>query len=372
MIIKLAKLKELAAAAGLQLAGVTAAAPLNHMLERLQRRLSEGRMTPFEEQDPALRISPESLLAGCRSIVVLGLPSNHPLHPYPGAPSGPRGEVARFARGLDYHRVLEHKAKQLERLIRKEYSGLVRSRILVDRSPLLERELAQLAGLGRVGENCTLVTPQYGSYVTLGTILIDRELETGAPLAAGCRGCSACREACPTGALSEPNILNPARCLSYLTQAAGVIPLELRPLFGKRLYGCDRCQEVCPENHKAKQPPPGSTVFPFFPANPLLQPLLDLTQKEFTQTIGMSAAGWRGKTTLQRNAVVALGNCGDPAAVPLLAQILRNDPRTLLRLHAAWALGRFGNSEARIHLDNSCSREPDLTVREEIFRVLEM
>ncbi len=371
MLINQVKLIELAADAGLQLAGVTGAAPLNHMLERLQRRLSEGRMTPFEEQEPSGRISPQTLLPGCRSIVVLGLPYDLPAHPYPGGSSGPRGEVARCARGLDYHRVLEHKAKQLERLLHQEQRGSLRSQILVDRSPLLERELARLAGLGRIGENCTLITPQYGSYVALGTILLDRELEAGSPLAGGCRGCGACRKACPTGALSAPNILNPARCLSYLTQAAGVIPLEFRPLFSGRLYGCDRCQEVCPENKEA-QLHPGSAIFSFFPAFPLLQPLLQMTQKEFTQTIGLSAAGWRGKTTLQRNAVIALGNSGDPTAVPALAKILQNDPRVLLRLHAAWALGRIGGGPARLCLENSRSREPDITVQNEVIKALEI
>lgn len=374
MLLKLDKLKELAACAGLELAGVTEAGPLDHMLERLQRRRSEGRTTPFEEQEPLRRLAPEELLPGCRSIIVLGLPY---LFPEPrqkpsGKSAGPRGLVSRLARGLDYHVVLEHKARELLKLINRELAGPIRSRILVDRSPLLEKELARIAGLGHIGANCTLITPRYGSFVALGTILLDRELERSAPAESSCRGCGACREACPTGALMEPFILNPARCLSYLTQAPGIVPAELRSYMGGRLYGCDLCQEVCPENRKALQPESGKASFPFFPAEPLLLPLLQLTRKEFDQTIGLTAAGWRGKTILQRNAVIALGNCGDPAAIPALAKILKNDPRPLLRLHAAWSLGRLGGTAARRHLENSRLHETDSTVLAEVNAALSM
>ena len=210
------------------------------MLERLQRRRSEERTTPFEEQEPLRRLAPEALLPGCRSIIVLGLPYlfPEPLQKPSGKASGPRGMVSRLARGLDYHVLLEHKARELLKLIKRELAGPIHSRILVDRSPLLEKELARIAGLGHIGANCTLITPRYGSFVALGTILLDRELERSAPAESSCRGCGACREACPTGALMEPFILNPARCLSYLTQAPGIVRPSCAATWG-RLYGCD-------------------------------------------------------------------------------------------------------------------------------------
>ncbi|HOL17007.1 MAG TPA: tRNA epoxyqueuosine(34) reductase QueG [Bacillota bacterium] len=373
MLLKIEKLKELAAGAGLELAGVTEARPLEHMLERLQRRRAEGRDTPFEEREPRRRLAPEALLPGCRSIIVLGLPYDfpEPLQKPSAKAAGPRGMVSRLARGLDYHVLLEHKARELLNLIKRELAGSIQSRILVDRSPLLEKELARAAGLGHIGAHCLLITPRYGSFVTLGTILLDRELEQSAPGDAGCRGCGACREACPTGALPEPFILDPARCISYLTQARGIVPVELRSYMGGQLYGCDLCQEACPDNRKALQRGSAEASFPFFPAKPLLLPLLRLTRKEFDQTIGLTAAGWRGKTTLQRNAVIALGNSGDPAAIPALAEILKHDPRPLLRLHAAWSLGRLGGAAARRHLENSRLHETDSTVLREVNTALE-
>ena len=365
------KIKELAAEAGIDLAGAIGTEPPPGLRVRLQRRYTEGRVTPFEERDPARRLAPDRLLPGCRAIVVLGLPYQPPGSGRPAPPEGPRGAVARCARGVDYHLLLREKAERLAALIERESPAPVNYRILADRNPLVERELARQAGLGRIGENCTLITAEYGSYVALGTILLDRELEPEESADEGCTGCGRCREACPTEALVSPFILDPYRCLSFITQAPGVIPVEMRPLLGSRLYGCDRCQEVCPHNQAVRWSPYPENAFSFFPADPLLLPLLQMTQKEFSLTIGLTAAGWRGKTILQRNAVIALGNSGDTAAVPGLARLLENDRRPLLRLHAAWALGRIGGEKARRCLEAASSTEPDPAVRAEVELALE-
>ena len=365
-------LHALAAAAGLELARVTAAAPLNHLTARLLDRAKQGRVTPFEEKEPARRVNPDHLLPGCRSIIVIGLP-------YPAGPdepsradaAGPRGLVARCARGLDYHRIVVQKGESLARLLKKELAAPLRYRVLCDRSPLVERELARQAGLGRIGENCTLITPAHGSFVALGTILLDRPLEEDAPQPEGCTGCGRCRAACPSGALIAPYTLDYSRCLSYWTQASGIVPAAMRPLFGARLYGCDCCQEVCPLNgaprHAANN---NARSALFLPGAPPLLPLLRLSRKEFAATIGRSAAGWRGKTTIQRNAVIALGNSGDPVAVPELARLLEADPRPVIRLHSAWALGQIQDRAARRHLENCLRREDNPLVKEEARHAL--
>ena len=372
----LKNLPELAAAAGLTQAGVAPAGPPAGLLPRLRRRTAEGRVTPFEEKDPALRLNPERLLPGCRSIVVVGLSHAGPEREEHPGEGGPRGEVARCARGPDYHLILENRAQRLLELLQKELPGPMSSRILVDRSPLVERELARLAGLGLIGENCSLITPAGGSFISLGTILLDRVLEPGEPQAPaqGCRQCGLCREACPTGALLEPCVIDPYRCLSYISQAPGVIPAPMRPLMGARLYGCDRCQEVCPLNRSGAPPADRGSPgwFIFFPARPLLLPILEMTQKEFIRTVGLTSAGWRGKSILQRNAVVALGNSGDRAAVPALEHLLRCDPRPLIRLHAAWALGRLGGTRARRTLEQQLRRETDPAVTGELQQAMEL
>ncbi len=375
MIHHMKNLPELAAAAGLKAAGIAPASPPAYLRTRLQRRLDEGRTTPFEEKELSLRLEPERLLPGCRSIVVVGmpLPFRGEEAPLPGG--GPRGRVARCARGPDYHLLLASAAEQLLILLKKEIAAPLNSRILVDRSPLVERELARLAGLGWSGENCTLITPASGSYTALGTILIDKALEPDAPLQQGCSHCGSCRKACPTGALTAPNIIDPYRCLSYVTQAPGVVPAAMRPLMGNRLYGCDLCQEVCPDNRDLAAAQIGASepaTFPFFPAHPLLEPILWMTRKEFTSTIGLTAAGWRGKTTLQRNAVIALGNSGDRDVVPALARLLNEDSRPLIRLHAAWALGQLGGKEARHSLDLQLHREREPAVIDELRLAAEL
>jgi len=322
--------------------GVTTADPLTSMLSPLEKRIREERLTPFEEKDLALRISPEHLLAGCQTIITLAVPYHWPAPAAPVNPEGLRGLVSRCARSIDYHLVVENKAAQLVRKIEETAKKPLRYKILADRSPLLERELARRSNLGLIGENCTLINPVYGSYVALGTILLDIASEPDLPNDKTCLKCGRCREACPTGALIEPYIINPHRCLSYLSQASGVFPAELRASLGSRLYGCD----------------------------PDLLALLRMTRKEFDTTIRLTAAGWRGKTTLQRNTVIALGNSKSRDAVKPLARILENDPRPLLRLHAVWSLGQIGGREAKFAIGKSLERDPEASVRQEALNAL--
>jgi len=369
--IKSEKLKELAKSAGISQLGVTAAEPLNYMQYRLQKRIDEGRLTPFEEKNHSLRLSPQDILAGCRSIIVLAVPYLISDNYQPEDNNGPRGLVARCARGFDYHNLVEQKAGQIVKLIEAETGSSFGYRILCDRSPLLERELACQAGLGLIGENCTLINSRYGSYTALGTILVSLDLEVDDPLEKPCYQCKLCYEACPTGAIEEPYILNPHRCLSYLSQASGIFPREMRCFLGNRIYGCDRCQEVCQCNRAVDYSPFSEFSFPLFMAEPMLIPLLTITRKEFDQTIGLTSAGWRGKTTLQRNAVIALGNSHDQVAVRPLSRLLENDSRPLIRLHAAWALGRISGSKARFALDKARQNDPDTDVKEEAMFALE-
>ncbi len=358
--------------AGISEIGATPAEPLTYMRERLELRISENRQTPFEEHNPALRISPAALLDGCRSIITIAIPYSGPETPVPQPEDLPRGQVARCARSADYHLLVELKAGQLVQALKQECGTSFRHRILTDRSPLLERELARISGLGLIGENCTLINRRYGSYTALGTILLDREVETTGQRveAAACQSCGKCLEACPTGALTAPFIINPQRCLSYLSQATGVYPRELRAAAGYRLYGCDRCQEVCPHNKGVESSPLPETAFKLFPAEPLLIPLLSMTQREFDLTIGLTSAGWRGKTTLQRNAVIALGNSKSETAVKPLSRLLENDPRAVIRIHTAWALGRIGNQKARFALEKSLKYDQDPEVKIEAKQAL--
>ncbi len=350
--------------------GVASAEPLESMRHPLEKRIREGRLTPFEEHNPALRLSPARLLPGCCTIINLAIPYNRPA-PFPTpAGEGPKGFVSRCARSVDYHLVVEEKASLLAGKIREVSDTPVRHLILTDRSPLLERELARKSGLGVTGENCCLINPLYGSYVALGTILLDITIEPDQDTGEDCLKCGKCREACPTGALTEPYTLNPDRCLSYQSQVSGIFPSKWRTSLGNRLYGCDLCQEACPLNRKAAVSPLAEFSRELFPAEPELFALLKMTRREFDTTIRLTAAGWRGKTTLQRNAVIALGNSKAGNAVKPLARTLENDPRRLIRLHAAWALGQLGGRQAAFALGKCSERDPEESVRREALIAL--
>ncbi len=365
------KLSDIANSIGLEQVGVASAEPLRYMQDRLERRREEGRNTPFEENDPLRRISPDHLLPGCRSIITITVPYSIAERSNAALSYGPRGKVARCAQGIDYHCIVETKAEKLASEVIKAYGRGFNYRVLSDRSPLLERELARKSGLGIVGENCTLIDKKYGSFVAIGTIVVDEDFEPSPPADQPCQKCGKCREQCPTGALLEPYIIDPFRCISYLTQAGGVFPRELRQKLGNRIYGCDTCQDVCPHNDRVPPAPHQEIAFPFFPAEPLLLPLLQITRHEFELTINLTSAGWRGKTNLQRNTILALGNSGSREAVPHLSRILENDPRPLIRLHTAWSLGRLGGSKALFALQKSAEKDPEQAVREEALFALE-
>lgn len=364
------RIKALARKAGLDLAGVTRATPPDGLKQILERRHRENRATPFEVQSVEHRLNLDRALPGCRSVIVVALAYLTAAPDPKLRTKGPHGTVARCARGLDYHLLLKERARNMIQLLRRELPGATKFRFFSDSSPLVERAAAQQAGIGWIGENCNLVTPAHGSFIALGTILLDRELEPATPTPDHCLHCGRCRTACPTGALLEPNLLDPYRCLSYLTQASGVVPVAYRSLFGTRLYGCDRCQEVCPLNRTADRVSPVPS-FPFFPESSPLLPLLQMSRREFEHTIGYTAAGWRGKTVIQRNAVIALGNSGHRKSIPVLARILRDDPRPVLRRHAAWSLGTLGGSRARYYLDCCLLREQDPAVLQEVRAALE-
>jgi epoxyqueuosine reductase len=245
-------------------------------------------------------------------------------------------------------------------------------RALADTARITDRAVAERAGLGWYGKNTNLLTHEFGSWVLLGELLLDVALPPYAPLRTHCGACTRCMPACPTGALIAPGVLDSDRCISYLTiEHKGPIPRALRPLIGTWIFGCDLCQEVCPVNrHREPANHPEFMPRPEVGSSPELIPLLDLTEAAFRERFRGSPirrAKWAG---LRRNVCVALGNSGDPVAIPALIRVLGEDP-ALVRGHAAWALGRLGGSEAVAALHARAADESDLWVQEEIALALE-
>ena len=266
----------------------------------------------------------------------------------------PPGPIARYARGADYHDVILERLDVLHGNIERDLGREVAARAYVDTGPILERDLAQRAGLGWIGKNTSLINPERGSFFFLGALLLELDLEPDAPFEADrCGTCTRCLEACPTNAFVEPRVLDATRCISYLTieHRTDIAP-ELRPLMGDLVYGCDICQDVCPWNHRfaRETPDPGLAARPENVA-PNPRDLLSLTDDGFLQRFSGTPVTRAKRRGLARNAAVALGNRRDPNDIPALTAALA-DPEPLVRTHAAWALQRFDSDAARSALAN--------------------
>ena len=255
-------------------------------------------------------------LAGMRSAVVVAMS-------YGGRePSGP---VARYARGDDYHDLMVERLNTLHRWIELQLGAPLNGKAYVDTGPILERDLARRAGLGWFGKNTTLIHPRAGSFFFLGSLLLDLELEVDQPFTTDhCGSCTRCLDACPTGALTEPHVLDSNRCISYLTiELKGEIPETLRAPIGGLLYGCDICQEVCPWNEKfalplreeAFKPRPAVAAKD---AARLARELLGMSDDEFRIAFKGSPMKRAKLAGLKRNAAVVLANIGTPTDVPVL------------------------------------------------------
>jgi epoxyqueuosine reductase len=363
-----------ARALGFDLVRVTSADPFPDTARVLHERITAGHydgLTWFNHDRADVAANPANLLPGVRSIVALGI--SYLTHGETDAtrPGAPHGRVARYAWGRDYHDVFRDRLRALHAFVEAQLGRPVAARSLADTARITDRAVAARAGLGWYGKNTNLLTHAFGSWVLLGELLLDVALPPDAPVRTHCGACARCLPACPPGALIAPGVIDNDRCISYLTiELRGPIPRDLRPLVGNWIFGCDLCQEACPVN--ARRDPPDHPEFrprPDVGSSPALLPLLDLTEDEFRLRFKGSPirrAKWAG---LRRNVCVALGNLGDPVAVPALVRVLGEEPG-LVRGHAAWALGRLGGAQAAAALRARATVEADPWVGEEIALAL--
>jgi epoxyqueuosine reductase len=356
-----AQIKERAHAIGFDLVGIAPATPADSF-ERLRDWLERGfagEMRYMEHYREARR-EPSSILPEVRSVVMVAmnysvreLESESVRAPLagsanPGAITLPlshsRTQIARYARGNDYHDVLRGRLNDLLAWVQQEVPGC-HGRGVVDTAPLLERDFARRAGLGWFGKNTMLLNKRQGSYFFLGALLLDLELAADPPHETShCGTCTACLDACPTQAFPAPGVLDSRRCISYLTiELRGPVPEDLRRPMGDWLFGCDICQEVCPWNRKA---PPTR--------EPELQPRADLEAIDPAELLGLSETDFRKRfrgtaltrakrSGLLRNAAIVLGNRGDPAALPALHQAA-HDTDPVIREAALWAIQQIDAS----------------------------
>ena len=331
---------------------------LDHFLDWLVAGHQAG-MTYLERAE--LRADPNKVMPGVRSVVMVALIYGQP-DPSPLGPTS--GRVARYARGLDYHELFWSRLGELLEWLQTQVPG-IQGRAVCDSAPLMERDFAQLSGLGWIGKNTCLIDRKIGSFTLLGALLVDQVLEYDVPISTNhCGTCTRCLDACPTQAFEAPFVLNARKCLSYWTiEHRGIIPQEMAESFDEWVFGCDVCQDVCPWNRKA---PPGRAHWLSAREGWTTPELLDWFEREgetFRQQIRRTALSRTKRHGLLRNAALILGNRRAKEAVDPLIRCL-SEPDVGLRAAAVWALGRIGESRAIAHLEALLATETNPEVSE--------
>ncbi|MGG0337225.1 tRNA epoxyqueuosine(34) reductase QueG [Priestia aryabhattai] len=357
---------------GIDKIGFASASMFDELKNRLLAQQELGYASGFEEPDIEKRVDPTLVVPKARSIISIALAYPSKLKDAPkSTKEDRRGIFCRASWGQDYHTVLRDRLQKLEAFIKEKVPAAI-LQSMVDTGELSDRAVAERAGIGWSGKNCAIITPEFGSYVYLGEMITDIPFPPDKPIEDGCGTCNKCVDACPTGALVTGGQLNSQRCIAFLTQTKGFLAEEFRSKLGNRLYGCDTCQTVCPENkgkdfhfHPEMEPDPEL-------AKPKLKPLLTMSNREFKEKFGHVSGSWRGKKPIQRNAIIALAHFKDQTAVPDLIELIKNDVRPVIRGTAAWALGKIGDKEALDTLMNLREKEKDQEVIEEMSKGIEM
>jgi epoxyqueuosine reductase len=283
--------------------------------------------------------------------------------------------VASYAWGTDYHDVIPVRLVELSERIAAHLGCQVMQRAYTDTGPILERDLAQRAGLGWAGKNSCLIDPKSGSYFFLAELFLDIDLDPDEPYQADhCGSCQRCIEACPTHCIAEDRTLDAARCISYQTiENKGLIPNDLRPQLGNWVYGCDICQQVCPWNRFADKNPidPVFQPRPNLPAPLLLNEIL-IDAHAFNQKFYLSPVRRAKRRGYLRNVCIALGNSRHTGALPALKIILENENEPLIRGAAAWAMHRIDPIDSHPVLEKALTNDPDPVVQQDIKTTLAM
>ncbi|MBI5882084.1 MAG: tRNA epoxyqueuosine(34) reductase QueG [Elusimicrobia bacterium] len=345
--------REAAAECGIDIVGFAPASPLDR-----------------QTRDLAAFCDPASVLASAASVVCAAQCYLKDEPDDLSRPGEPHGLIAPYTR-RNHYKDLRERLKKLAVLLADKAEAKPKSKCS-SCGPLAEKPLARGSGVGWYGKHGIIITEGFGSWVVLGEMVTELEFEPDPEIPGGCGDCDACVRACPTGAITSPGCLDRSKCFQHLTNSASPMPRDWRKLWGRRLYGCATCQEVCPKNAGVK--PSGRTVETGVvgPSIPLL-PLLTMTEAEYrTRYSGNQiAARWVRFDAIRRNACLSLGNSQDPAAIPALTDALRCDPSALIRGHAAWALGKIGGARSKSALEKQRPAEIDAQAAGEISSALE-
>ena len=323
---------------GISKIGFTTADEFDYLEKSLRLAVEEGRNSGFEHKNIEERIKPKLSLASAKTIISIAVAYPHKLKQQPQKTAYKRGKFTPNSWGLDYHYVLQDKLDRLAKGIEEltadfEYKGMV------DTGALVDTAVAQRAGIGFIGKNGLVISKEFGSYMFLGELITNLDIEPDQPVDYGCGDCNRCVTACPTSCLIGDGSMNAKRCLSFQTQDKGVMDLEFRKKIKTVIYGCDICQICCPYN-KGLDNPLATEIDPDL-SHPELLPFLELSNGQFKEKFGHVAGSWRGKNILQRNAIIALANANDRSAIPKMLEIIDKGQNPIHVATAIWALSQL-------------------------------
>lgn len=323
---------------GISKIGFTTADDFDYLEKSLRLAVEEGRNSGFEHKNIEERIKPKLSLASAKTIISIAVAYPHKLKQQPQKTAYKRGKFTPNSWGLDYHYVLQDKLDRLAKGIEEltadfEYKGMV------DTGALVDTAVAQRAGIGFIGKNGLVISKEFGSYMFLGELITNLDIEPDQPVNYGCGDCNRCVTACPTSCLIGDGSMNAKRCLSFQTQDKGVMELEFRKKIKTVIYGCDICQICCPYN-KGLDNPLATEIDPDL-SHPELLPFLELSNGQFKEKFGHVAGSWRGKNILQRNAIIALANANDRSAIPKMLEIIDKGQNPIHVATAIWALSQL-------------------------------
>ncbi len=358
------KIRDKAYEIGIDKIGFTHAEPFYELEESIKVQHSKNHQSGFEHKVLEERIYPEKIFNQPKSIISIALAYPSKMKETPERVRGERrGEFSRASWGRDYHFILREYLDQLIEYMSSILGDEATFKPMVDTGELIDVAVAARAGIGFVGRNGLLITKEFGSYVYLGEIITNIPFEPDSKVTYDCGDCRRCIDGCPTQALLGNGQMNAKRCLSYQTQTKNYMPEEFRKPMRRVIYGCDICQIVCPYNqgidfhlHEDMEPEHEKI-------RPHLEPLLTISNREFKEKFGEMAGSWRGKKPLQRNAIIALANYRDRSSVPILLELIDNDPRPVIRGTAAWAVSKLmernPNDEVIYFLEEALAKETD-------------
>jgi len=338
-----AEIRDLAAQCGFELAGVAPAEPADDRI-RYHDWVAQGfagEMRYLTDRRAAVRDDPRNLLPSARSIVCVGKVYNTPWPYSTHFDDDERGWISRYAWGGDYHDEMRHGIEELDRRVRACAGTAIESRVCVDTAPLLERSYARLAGLGWIGKNTCLIDQRLGSWFFLGELLLSLEIAPDAPPPDRCGTCTRCIDACPTGAIPSPYVIDAARCISYFTiELRGPVPEEHRAAMGPHVFGCDICQDVCPWNRRA--PVTGDPAYMPRGFAPRLEEMAELSAAEFREIFRGTPVTRARYSGFLRNVAIAMGNARqEKFREPLQKLAAADDP--LVAESARWGLEQLNS-----------------------------